>query len=77
MSLKHQYIVTFFTTPFNSLEAAKWNVEIAFTRKEAIKYIKGQDVYIYHFIGDKLHSETPIHVDDHGNISFGRTRKVT
>lgn len=74
MSVKHQYIVSFFNTSFNSLEDAKWNVKVAFTRQEAKKYLI--DESIAHFIGEKMHSLTPIHVDDAGNISFGKTRRV-
>lgn len=78
MSAKHKYYVSFcvrfFNTPFNSLEDAKFNVITSFTRKEAIKYhLDGEE--IGHFIGDRLHSITPIHVDEHGDISFGRTKK--
>lgn len=72
MSVKHQYIVTFFNISFNSLEDAKWNVKVAFTRQEAKKYLI--DESIAHFVGDKLHSTTPIKVDEHGNISFGKTQ---
>lgn len=74
MFVKHQYLVTFFNTPFYSLEDAKWNVSIAFTRQEAKKYLIDEN--ISHFIGEKLHSVTPIKVDEHGNITFGKARKV-
>lgn len=74
MSAKHKYYVPFFNTPYDSLEDAKWSVKLAFTRAEAKKYhINGEE--IGHFIGDRLHSVTPILVDEHGNISFGSTRK--
>lgn len=76
MSAKHQYYVTFFNTPFNSLEDAKFSVKIAFTRREAIKYLAFADEVICHFVGDRLHSKTPINVDEAGNISFGKTYKV-
>lgn len=75
MTAQHKYIVPLFTNAFSSLEDAKWNVEIGFIPSEARKYL-AQGEKIYHFVGDKLHSETPIHVDEHGNITFGRTRKV-
>lgn len=76
MSAKSKYYVTFFNTPFDSLEDAKWNVEITFTKKEAKKYFTNAHEMIYHAIGDRLLSQTPIKVDEHGNISFGRTCKV-
>lgn len=76
MSQKHEYLVSFFTVPFKSLEDAKWNVKVSFTRHEAIKYLRHTDEEIFHFIGDKLHSKTPIKVDESGNISFGKTYKV-
>jgi hypothetical protein len=71
MSVKHQYIVSFFNTSFDSLKDAKWNVKVAFTRQEAKKYLIHES--IAHFIGENMHSLTPIRVDEHGNISFGRT----
>lgn len=73
MSAKHQYIVTGFGS-FKSLDDAKWNVRIGFTRSEALRFLVNEA--IYHFIGDKLYSETPIKVDESGNISFGKTYKV-
>ena len=71
---KHQYIVANFPAPFSTLESAKNEVLIGFTKNEAKKYLRGEA--IYHYIGGHLHSETPIKVDDDGNISFGKTFKV-
>lgn len=80
MALKSYYIVTLLGAPLNapisSLEEAKWNVSVSYTREEAIKYLKDKDEKILHFIGDNLHSETPINVDEKGNIKFGKTRKL-
>ena len=72
----HMYIVSFFNLSFRSLEDAKWNVKIALSRNEAIKYLSNTNEEIYHYIGEKLVSKTPIHVDEAGNITFGRTSKV-
>ena len=76
MSSKSKYYVTFFNTPFNSLEDAKWHVKISFTVKEAKKFLANAHEMIYHYIGDRMISETPINVDEEGNITFGRTCKV-
>lgn len=76
MPTKNQYLVSFFIAPFKSLEDAKWNVKIAFSRSEAIKLLSHADEEIYHFIGDRLVSKTPIKVDEAGNITFGKTYKV-
>lgn len=76
MSSKHFYRVSVFNTEFSSLENAKWNVKISFTRQEAKKYFSSPNDSISHYIDGKLHSETPILVDELGNISFGRTRRV-
>lgn len=80
----HCYIVSIFNQPFFSLEDAKWNVTVSLTRKEALKFLTYRsefnnlvcDEAIMHFHGDKLISRTPIKVDEQGNITFGRTRKV-
>lgn len=74
MSAKHYYIISIYTHSFKSLEDAKWNVKVSLTREEAKKYLKYEK--ICHFIGDRLHSVTPIKVDEEGNISFGKTRKL-
>lgn len=74
MSSKSRYHVIFFTVPFKTLEYAKWNIRTAFTPDEAKRYLKGER--IIHYIGDKMHSETPINVDDDGVITFGRTIKL-
>lgn len=75
-SKKHLYIVSsYFAFPFFSLEDAKWNVKTSFTRQEALKYFKGKNEVINHYVGDNLISETPIFVDNRGNISFGKTSK--
>lgn len=74
MSSKHIYIVPILNKRFDSLANAKWDVKIGFLRHEAIRYL--QNEVINHYIGDKLHSETPIKVDELGNITFGKTRKV-
>lgn len=76
MQTKHIYYVSFINILFKSLEDAKWNIKVSFSRHEAIKYLRDTDEEIYHFIGDKLHSKTPIKVDESGNISFGKTYKV-
>ena len=75
MSANHLYIAPLFSNPFHSLEEAKWNLKVGFKRSEAIKYF-GKYEYISHYIGDRLHSVTPILVDEIGNISFGKTRRV-
>lgn len=77
MSATSLYYVTFFDTSFNSLEDAKWNVKIAFSCKEAKKFLAHAHEYIYHYLGKRMVSQTPINVDEVGNISFGRTRKIT
>lgn len=74
MSANHQYIISIFNKPFSSLEDAKWNLKVGLTRAEAKRYLI--DESIAHYIGDKFHSVTPIKVDEHGNISFGKTQKV-
>lgn len=73
---KHIYFAPGFSKPLFSLEDAKWNLQVSFTRSEAIKYLFGRNDSIAHFIGGKLHSLTPIYVDNAGNISFGKTRRV-
>lgn len=74
MAPKHFYYISGFDQVFHSLEDAKWNLTVGFTRLEAIKHLQNQS--ICHFVGDKLHSETPIKVDETGRISFGKTRLV-
>lgn len=71
----NSYVVSIFCRSFSSLEEAKWNLKVGLTRIEALKYLRTNDC-IDHYIGDKLHSITPIHVDESGNITFGRTRKL-
>lgn len=73
----HIYVAPCFNTPFSSLEDAKWNLQIGLTRAEARKYLTPNDhLEITHFIGNKLHSVTPILVDESGIITFGKTRLV-
>lgn len=73
---KNVYSVDFFNITFRSLEDAKFNVKIGLSRRDALKYLYKTNEVIYHFIGDKLVSTTPIIVDETGNISFGKTRKL-
>lgn len=72
----HAYFAPCFKEPFKSLEDAKWNVKIAFTRTEAIRNFYGYNEEIAHFVDHKLYSVTPVNVDESGNISFGKTRRV-
>lgn len=72
--MKHYYVFPLFTKSFSSLEDAKWNIKIAFTRREALKYLHNEE--IHHYVGDRLHSITSVLVDEFGNISFGKTRRV-
>lgn len=77
MSLNHVYIAPCFSNSFSSLEDAKWNLQIGLTRNEAMKYLGQNDhLKITHFIGGRLHSVTPILVDETGIITFGKTRIV-
>lgn len=76
MASKSKYYVTFIDEPFDSLKEAKYYIEISFTRKAAKKFLTHAHEMIYRFNGDRLCSQTPIYVDEVGNISFGRTHKL-
>lgn len=58
---------------FETLNDAKWHVEIAFTPKERVKYL--QHTSIAHQVNDVLISTVAIKIDDNGAFKFGRIEK--
>lgn len=58
---------------FETLIAAKWHVEIAFSPKERVKYL--QHTSIAHHVNDVIISAVAIKIDDKGAFKFGRIEK--
>lgn len=58
---------------FDTLSAAKYHIDIAYTAKERIKYLQG--CQIVGVKNDETVTTTEIRIDEEGGFSFGRTIK--
>lgn len=59
---------------FESLNDAKWHVEIAFTPGERMKYLRNTS--ISHIVNDERVSTVSVKIDDEGKFGFGRIVKI-
>lgn len=71
--MKRYYIIDGDNNTFDTLRAAKYHVEIAYTKEEQKKYLHNS--YIVGMQGDKEISQTKITVTDKG-VRYGKTEKV-
>lgn len=58
---------------FNTLRDAKHHIYVAYTAREAVKYLTGAVIACVR--GEHVHTLTPIMVSNEGRVSFGRTKK--
>ena len=71
--MKKYYIIDGDNNTFDTLRAAKYHVEIAYTPEEQKKYLHNS--YIVGMQGDKEISQTKITVTDNG-VKYGKTGKL-
>ena len=58
---------------FNTLRDAKRHIYVAYTAREAVKYLTGAT--IMKISGDDIRTLTPINVSDEGRVTYGKTRR--
>ena len=58
---------------FETLNDAKWHVEIAYTPAERMKYLR--NARISHIVNGECVSTVAVKIDDNGNFKFGRIEK--
>lgn len=71
--MKKYYIIDGDNNVFDTLRAAKYHIEIAYTPAEQKKYLHNS--YIVGMQGDKEISQTKITVTDKG-VKYGKTEKL-
>ena len=70
--------VTYYTidgdnNTFKTLRDAKHHIYVAYTAREAVKYLTGAT--ITKVSGDNILTITPVQVSDEGRVTYGKTRR--
>ena len=74
MARKSTYRIDGDNNLFATLREAKHHIYVAYTAREAVKYLTGAVIACVR--GEHVHTLTPIMVSDEGRVSYGRTRKL-
>lgn len=73
MARKSTYRIDGDNNMFDTLREAKHHIYVAYTAREAVKYLTGAVIALVR--DEEMVTITPVLVTDDGRVSFGRTKK--